>query len=742
MTGDINALPCQRICRLVIVMMLLVAGSFVGPASGAGTDSKGVYFTGSDLELTYFYQNRPDLQVGEGILLDFNANVKIVPIITLCDLNILGGVPPHADSLVVKFTAEPSTGEIHVYRQEPAPGVPNAYLTDDKGNIEVIFTPRAPGTYRIRAEAIQWNSPRVTCPITGMYLDNLNKNNPLSPSPILTTQPIDVKGPSMVVQPGISSIAGEVLFPNRLELSVNPVLIPPGGYVRIEITALDGSVPRANTPVRIYEIAGDGTTRTSQFVTMSDGKVRSELYGGKAGIYTIKAQADSWDTGSAPDPVLATVKVSSDPHEVFTMKSPQTTFTASPTFGPAPLDVTFVATTQGEVDAQDWDFGDGYMQLWNWAVDYSPNPLLTTVHTYEKPGTYSVRLSQVNAGGTTEVSNQNLITVTGPLAHTPHPHEMSIFDMILSLPGQILAVFTGTPPPSGMVTETGESGTTDVGAGITPSPSDGAACNDGSVCTVNDRLVNGVCTGTPINCDDGNPRTGDSCESRVGCIHIPSGPLMPVNAKNGDPCNDMNPCTLSDTVSNGVCIGTLIPCSDGDDLTADACDPETGQCIFTPAGKYVKHAVDVVIHPDQILPQDGTSCDDGNKCTVSDTMINGVCVGTAIYCDDGYELTEDSCDPNTGQCVFTQIAKNLERTTTAIVTPDIIHERQLRDGMICNDNNLCTVNDRIAGGQCAGTPIVCNDGDSSTLDTCDQSSGQCLFIPFGDLTGRTRERGV
>ena len=320
---------------------------------------------------------------------------------------------------------------------------------------------------------------------------------------------------------------------------------------------------------------------------------------------------------------------------------------------------------------------------------------------------------------------------------------MGILDMIFSIPSQILAVFTGTPPPPRTVTETDGSNIASGENDITPSPGDGAACNDGSFCTYNDHMENGVCTGTHIDCDDHNPETGDSCESRVGCIHIPSGPLIPVNAKEGDPCNDMNPCTVSDTIRNRVCIGDLIQCSDGDDLTADACDPETGQCIFMPAGKYVKHAVDIVIHPDLFPPQDGTSCDDGNKCTVSDTLINGVCVGTAIYCDDGYELTEDSCDPNTGQCVFTQIAKNLERpTTTAIITLDIIHESQPRDGMICNDNNLCTVDDRMAGGQCAGTPIVCDDGDGSTLDTCDQSTGQCIFIPVRDLIGRTRERVV
>jgi hypothetical protein len=49
------------------------------------------------------------------------------------------------------------------------------------------------------------------------------------------------------------------------------------------------------------------------------------------------------------------------------------------------------------------------------------------------------------------------------------------------------------------------------------------------------------------------------------------------------------------------------------------------------------------------LAPDGTSCSDGNGCTVSDTCSNGLCTGgPPVICDDGNSCTIDSCDPKSG----------------------------------------------------------------------------------------------
>jgi hypothetical protein len=53
-------------------------------------------------------------------------------------------------------------------------------------------------------------------------------------------------------------------------------------------------------------------------------------------------------------------------------------------------------------------------------------------------------------------------------------------------------------------------------------PLNGSACDDGNPYTINDVFNNGVCFGTPLNCDDGDPCTDDLC---IGgdCVHIPNG---------------------------------------------------------------------------------------------------------------------------------------------------------------------------------------------------------------------------
>ncbi len=50
-----------------------------------------------------------------------------------------------------------------------------------------------------------------------------------------------------------------------------------------------------------------------------------------------------------------------------------------------------------------------------------------------------------------------------------------------------------------------------------PAP-EGAACDDGDPCTFDDRYADGRCRGRPLQCDDDNPLTVDSCTGN-GCLH-------------------------------------------------------------------------------------------------------------------------------------------------------------------------------------------------------------------------------
>jgi hypothetical protein len=81
-----------------------------------------------------------------------------------------------------------------------------------------------------------------------------------------------------------------------------------------------------------------------------------------------------------------------------------------------------------------------------------------------------------------------------------------------------------------------------------------------------------LCDG--VVCDDGNICTDDDCDPATGnCVFT----------DNTAPCDDGLLCTINDACAGGACIsGPPLVCNDANLCTADACDPGTGQCVFTP----------------------------------------------------------------------------------------------------------------------------------------------------------------
>ncbi len=124
-----------------------------------------------------------------------------------------------------------------------------------------------------------------------------------------------------------------------------------------------------------------------------------------------------------------------------------------------------------------------------------------------------------------------------------------------------------------------------------------------------------------------------------------------------------------------------------DFCTADSCDEAGDVCLHNP------------------VPLNGTSCDDGLYCTVTDACSGGSCAGTARLCDDGIFCTSDSCDETGDACLYDAVPKN---------------------GTTCDDGNLCTSPDVCTGGLCGGAAIPnccmadaqCNDGLTCTTDYC------------------------
>jgi subtilisin family serine protease len=119
--------------------------------------------------------------------------------------------------------------------------------------------------------------------------------------------------------------------------------------------------------------------------------------------------------------------------------------------------------------------------------------------------------------------------------------------------------------------------------------SDGNTCNGGETCN----LESGLCTpGTPLECDDGNPCTADSCNLMTGCAHAV--------IADGAACPDGNVCNGSEICQAGACVAGAAPnCDDGNACTTDSCNPATG-CAPTPVA-------------------DGIGCGGGDACSAAGT---------------------------------------------------------------------------------------------------------------------------
>lgn len=223
---------------------------------------------------------------------------------------------------------------------------------------------------------------------------------------------------------------------------------------------------------------------------------------------------------------------------------------------------------------------------------------------------------------------------------------------------------------------------------------DGAPCDDGDACTLEDQCGSGVCVGMSVDCDDGNFCTADMCDNATGeCffLHVPT------------TCDDGNSCTDGDKCFDGECTpGGTVVCDDFDACTQDSCDPATG-CVFSLLQGCCNY---------------GLQCADGNECTI-DACLDHVCEHSSTTCNDNHPCTQDGCDPATG-CVFTKIPG------CCVVSAD------------CNDADKCSLGTCV-GGQCVYENVVeCKDSNPCTQDLCDPGVG-CLFLPIDDCCLQDQE---
>jgi len=214
-------------------------------------------------------------------------------------------------------------------------------------------------------------------------------------------------------------------------------------------------------------------------------------------------------------------------------------------------------------------------------------------------------------------------------------------------------------------------------------------CETGPCCTAKCELKSAATVCRPSA--DGTCDPAESCGEQAPAVDAAC--PADVVAADGTSCDDGDFCNVDEVCTGGVCGGGAPnTCDDANDCTEDSCNEGADSCRYTKA-------------------RNGSSCEDGSACTSDDTCGNGVCLGgTPTVCEDDNSCTDDSCDADTGGCVFTN--------NTAP----------------CDDGQFCTVDDVCAGGTCGGAPNACGDDDACTTDSCDEETDSCGHGSVADGT--------
>jgi hypothetical protein len=238
---------------------------------------------------------------------------------------------------------------------------------------------------------------------------------------------------------------------------------------------------------------------------------------------------------------------------------------------------------------------------------------------------------------------------------------------------------------------------------VTDFVAEGTPCNDDSKCTDNDAcspVGDGStlqCQGVPVDCNDGNPCSLDTCDEAVGCAFE--------DKSNGTPCDLVG--GGKGTCQEGICQdGDPTDCNDNIACTIDL-DLGNGQCQHTPDHSFCTdnqtcNGMETCDIEQGCLPGVGLNCDDNVVCTDDSCNADG-CIHTINHslCDDSNPCTLDSC--NGVACIHSPQAGN------------------------CSDNDPCTTGESCSNGLCTGgQPTLCDDGIDCTVDSCVAGKG-CDF---------------
>ena len=190
---------------------------------------------------------------------------------------------------------------------------------------------------------------------------------------------------------------------------------------------------------------------------------------------------------------------------------------------------------------------------------------------------------------------------------------------------------------------------------------EGVPCDDGLFCTINDACTAGMCSGGDRDCSDEIACTVDSCdEVNDVCVNTPDNAFC----ENGLFCDGVEICDLS----LGCQPGTPVDCDDDNECTIDSCDEDMDACGHTPMADNTTCMGGICCSGTCTVPacSADTDCNDGDACTVDTCNNAGKCSASCSYeaktqcinddgcCPAGCDYTNDNDCPSAVKCWSTE----------------------------------------------------------------------------------------
>lgn len=169
-------------------------------------------------------------------------------------------------------------------------------------------------------------------------------------------------------------------------------------------------------------------------------------------------------------------------------------------------------------------------------------------------------------------------------------------------------------------------------------------CDDGNACTV-DAIdpTTGKCAAThpPVDCNDSDLCTDDTCDSAIGCVNAPVD------------CNDLDACTTDGCDSQSGCSHEPVNCDDNSACTTDTCDSATGCvhtqvcCSYSTSG--IGTACDYYRGSTTCQACLADDCPDANAACNDATRFDCGCGSCAPVCNPGFNCNSE-CAAAINQC--------------------------------------------------------------------------------------------